>query len=542
MPGTCTSRSWALKAFGLDRVWWLVSPGNPLKPDAPADLARRLAAARAIMRHPRVEVTDLEARLGTRYTAATLAALKARWPGVRFVWLMGADNLAGFHRWERWDEIMAAVPVGVLARPGDQLRAGLSPAARRFARWRLPAARGAGAAVPRAAGLDAGERADARPVVERAARARGVAAVSRRDRAAGAAGRRRRPGSRRRRCRARGGRGRAAGGDPRRLGARRRVTGFALADLESGALHRGAPGGGAAAARVGGEGGDDALRARRARARTTASAPRSAPPGRSRAGVLQGDLVLAGGGDPVLDTDALGGLVRRAARAAGSARSRGGSWSPTGRCRRWRRSTAASRTDAAYNPTISGMNLNFNRVFLAWAPGRQGRRWRSARPAARFEVPVGGIRAELVDGGAAAAPLRGRARGLEPAAGRASAAGAASGCRCAAPGAYAGEVFRAAGGAAGLALPEAEVVAAAPGGGDGGARERRARADAARHAALFDQPDGGGRRPRGEPGARAGAGRARGLGRRDDRLGAGAVRAAAARSSSTTPASATPRG
>ena len=137
-PGTCTSRRWALKAFGLDRVWWLVSPGNPLKPDAPADLARRLAAARAIMAHPRVEVTDLEARLGTRYTAATLEALKARWPGVRFVWLMGADNLAGFHRWQRWDEIMRLVPVGVLARPGDQLRAGLSPAARRFARWRLP--------------------------------------------------------------------------------------------------------------------------------------------------------------------------------------------------------------------------------------------------------------------------------------------------------------------------------------------------------------------------------------------------------------------
>jgi nicotinate-nucleotide adenylyltransferase len=131
---------WALRAFGLDRVWWLVSPGNPLKPDAPADLARRMAAARAIMRHPRVDVSDLEARLGTRYTAATLKALKARCPGVRFVWLMGADNLAGFHRWERWPEIMAAVPVGVLARPGQQLRAGLSPAALRFARWRVPQA------------------------------------------------------------------------------------------------------------------------------------------------------------------------------------------------------------------------------------------------------------------------------------------------------------------------------------------------------------------------------------------------------------------
>ena len=129
---------WALKAFGLDRVWWLVSPGNPLKPDQPADLKRRMAAARAIMRHPRVTVTDLEARLGTRYTAATLAALRARWPGVRFVWLMGADNLASFHRWDRWTRIMEMVPVGVLARPGQQLRAGLSPAARRFARWRLP--------------------------------------------------------------------------------------------------------------------------------------------------------------------------------------------------------------------------------------------------------------------------------------------------------------------------------------------------------------------------------------------------------------------
>jgi nicotinate-nucleotide adenylyltransferase len=131
---------WALKGFGLDRVWWLVSPGNPLKTDAPADLARRLAAARALMRHPRVAVTDLEARLGTRYTAETLAALKARYPGVRFVWLMGSDNLAGFHRWDRWETILGTVPVGVLARPGEQLRAGLSPAARRFARYRLPMA------------------------------------------------------------------------------------------------------------------------------------------------------------------------------------------------------------------------------------------------------------------------------------------------------------------------------------------------------------------------------------------------------------------
>lgn len=132
---------WALRAFRLDRLWWLVSPGNPLKPDAPAEMARRLEAARALMVHPRIVVTDIEARLGTRYTEATLAALRTRCPGVAFVWLMGADNLATIHRWQRWRDIMRMVPVGVLARPGEQLRAGLSPAARSFARWRLPQAR-----------------------------------------------------------------------------------------------------------------------------------------------------------------------------------------------------------------------------------------------------------------------------------------------------------------------------------------------------------------------------------------------------------------
>ena len=138
MPGICTSPRWALKALRLDRVWWLVSPGNPLKPDAPAGLDRRLAAARRLVRDRRVAVTDIEARIGTRYTAATLTELRRRYPGVRFVWLMGADNLAGFHRWDRWRTILRLVPVAVLARPGEQLRAGLSPAARAYARWRLP--------------------------------------------------------------------------------------------------------------------------------------------------------------------------------------------------------------------------------------------------------------------------------------------------------------------------------------------------------------------------------------------------------------------
>lgn len=134
----------ALKRLGLDRVWWLVSPGNPLKREGPAAMERRLAAARAVMRHPRVIITDIEARIGTRYTAETLAALQARYPGVRFVWLMGADNMAGFHRWDRWESIMGRVPVAVLARPGAGLAAQGSKAAQRFAHARVPghAARG----------------------------------------------------------------------------------------------------------------------------------------------------------------------------------------------------------------------------------------------------------------------------------------------------------------------------------------------------------------------------------------------------------------
>ena len=130
----------ALARFGVDRVWWLVSPGNPLKREGPAPMARRMAAARAVMDHPRVEVTDIETRIGTRYTAATLRRLQQLYPGVRFVWLMGSDNLVSFHRWHRWDWIMAHVPVGVIARPGSQVSARLSPAARRFARWRLSGA------------------------------------------------------------------------------------------------------------------------------------------------------------------------------------------------------------------------------------------------------------------------------------------------------------------------------------------------------------------------------------------------------------------
>ncbi|MGG7567011.1 nicotinate-nucleotide adenylyltransferase [Rhodovulum sp. DZ06] len=129
----------ALAALGLDRVWWLVTPGNPLKPHGPAALEARIAAAKAMMDHPRVEVTGIEARIGARYTADTLARLRRIYPGVRFVWLMGADNLASFHRWDRWETIARTVPMAVIARPGSQVAAGLSPTARRFAAARRPA-------------------------------------------------------------------------------------------------------------------------------------------------------------------------------------------------------------------------------------------------------------------------------------------------------------------------------------------------------------------------------------------------------------------
>lgn len=130
----------ALRRFGLDQVWWLVSPGNPLKSRGPAPMAQRIARARRVMPDPKVVITGLEAGLGTRYTAQTLARLKALYPGVRFVWLMGADNLAQFHRWEDWRSILAAVPVGVLARPGHQMVARQALAARIYARARLGAA------------------------------------------------------------------------------------------------------------------------------------------------------------------------------------------------------------------------------------------------------------------------------------------------------------------------------------------------------------------------------------------------------------------
>lgn len=140
----------ALRRLGLDWVWWLVSPGNPLKREGPAPLGRRAAAARALIGNPRVRVSEVEMRLGTRHTAETLRRLMARSPGVRFVWIMGSDNLAQIHRWRRWRRIFEAVPVAVAARPGAKLTSRFAPAARRYrgAQWNERDARAMARAEP----------------------------------------------------------------------------------------------------------------------------------------------------------------------------------------------------------------------------------------------------------------------------------------------------------------------------------------------------------------------------------------------------------
>lgn len=129
----------ARRRLGLDRVIWLVAPQNPLKSSAETQpLAERLAGVRAFARDRGMIVSDVESRLGTRYTLDTVLALKARFPGVRFVWIMGADSLASFHRWRGWTQIMRTLPVAVVSRPWISLKSRSSPAARRFAEARLP--------------------------------------------------------------------------------------------------------------------------------------------------------------------------------------------------------------------------------------------------------------------------------------------------------------------------------------------------------------------------------------------------------------------
>ena len=130
----------AIDALGLDEAWWLVSPGNPLKPRAGmAPLAARVRSAQAMARRAPIRVTAIERELGTRYTIDTLRALKRRYPQRRFVWLMGADNLAQFHRWKDWRAIARTMPIAVIARPGYDDDAFASPAMAWLRRYRLSA-------------------------------------------------------------------------------------------------------------------------------------------------------------------------------------------------------------------------------------------------------------------------------------------------------------------------------------------------------------------------------------------------------------------
>ena len=144
----------SIDALGLDELWWLVSPGNPLKAGAGdmAPLPVRLASAHAMARHAPIRATAIEGQLGTRYTVDTLRALIRRYPNRRFIWLMGADNLGQFHRWKDWRKIAALVPIAVIARPGYDgvaraapamgwLRGFVRPASQRnqWTHWRPPA-------------------------------------------------------------------------------------------------------------------------------------------------------------------------------------------------------------------------------------------------------------------------------------------------------------------------------------------------------------------------------------------------------------------
>ena len=127
----------ALAALGLDEVWWLVSPGNVLKPvEGMAALTARVASARAMARRAPIRISAIEAEMGTRFTVDTLAQLQRRYPQFRFVWLMGADNLAQFHRWRDWRKIAQMMPIAVLARPGYDAPAVASPAMAWLRRWR----------------------------------------------------------------------------------------------------------------------------------------------------------------------------------------------------------------------------------------------------------------------------------------------------------------------------------------------------------------------------------------------------------------------
>ena len=130
----------ALRALNVDYVWWLVSPQNPLKSHKPKAIDRRVAAVQKLADDRRFIVSDEETRLGTFYAIDTVRALQTAYPQVSFIWLIGADNLVGLHRWKDWQSLMREIPLAVYPRPGAAHKAALSPAAQAFDYARLDAA------------------------------------------------------------------------------------------------------------------------------------------------------------------------------------------------------------------------------------------------------------------------------------------------------------------------------------------------------------------------------------------------------------------
>lgn len=129
----------ALRQLQVDKVWWLPAPQNPLKNHQPGAMATRLAATERLARHPRFLVSDEESRLGTHYAIDTVCALQRLYPHVRFIWLIGSDNLQHMHRWRNWPALMQTVPLAVYPRPGSSHKAAFSQAAQRFAAYRVAA-------------------------------------------------------------------------------------------------------------------------------------------------------------------------------------------------------------------------------------------------------------------------------------------------------------------------------------------------------------------------------------------------------------------
>ena len=136
MKGMCIFLLKPSSGLQLDQLWWLVSPGNPLKEQGPWPLERRLQQCGELAQHPRIKITALEASLGSPYTARTLTYLARRYPATRFAWLMGADNMASVHLWQDWQQIFKAVPVAVLDRPGQRHQVSSSIAAHVFGKHR----------------------------------------------------------------------------------------------------------------------------------------------------------------------------------------------------------------------------------------------------------------------------------------------------------------------------------------------------------------------------------------------------------------------